>query len=138
MTDMSEIRIMIPDECMPWGDETVEQLREFFAAIIRERHFARESFQDFHSYHEGLAVILEEYRELEVKVFSRNRQKVDHENIVTECVQLSAMAFCLINEVCPYNPKPAMAGMRQVELSKSTDIDPFLADVEEDNDPRQL
>ncbi len=58
-----------------------------------------EKFGDFESYHEGIAVIREEYLELEREVFWGEKGHTDpiyRQNMRAEAIQLAAMAVKLI------------------------------------------
>lgn len=73
------------------------QLAEVGAELERaQRRFGR-----FASAHEGIAVIREEYRELEDEVFANKRLPDEYRAAMRkEAVQLSAMALRLIVEIC--------------------------------------
>ena len=59
--------------------------------VVDELKEATSNYGPFHSTHEGLAVILEEYRELEHEVF-RKQSTYDFEKMRKEATQLAAMA----------------------------------------------
>ncbi len=56
-------------------------------------------FEPFHSEHEGIAVIREEYMELEKEVFL-NPTKRDRARMETEAKQLGAMALRFLIDCC--------------------------------------
>lgn len=66
--------------------------------ICAEYHRARTLHRPMQSAHEGIAVILEEYRELEAEVFRRRRI---HSAMQREAVQLAAMALAFLCEIKP-------------------------------------
>lgn len=74
------------------------ELEEALNDVELEYLHARTRFPPFHSYHEGIAVIREEYLELEREVFWGNRDIDNRKRIHAEARQLCAMALSLIIE----------------------------------------
>ena len=67
-------------------------------AVASELHRATEKFGPFASAHEGIAIIREEYLELEREVFHG-----DLDRAAQEAIQLAAMAIRFLVDV-PYQP----------------------------------
>ena len=67
--------------------------------IVNEASRASSIFPPFHSAHEGLAIVLEEYRELEKEVF-RKQSEYDLSKMRKEAKHLGAMALRFIYDVC--------------------------------------
>ncbi len=65
--------------------------------VLREYAAARGTFGPFHSLHEALGVIREEYVELETEIFKNPRER-DPGALRKEAVQLAAMALLLLAE----------------------------------------
>lgn len=70
------------------GLPKTEGLSDFDYCVRQEIASARQKFNPIHSVHEGIAVIREEYLELEQEVF---RHDIDRDAIYAEMVQLAAM-----------------------------------------------
>jgi hypothetical protein len=72
-----------------------EDMNTFGSLMLAEYRRAREKlgFDDFHSGHEGIGVIREEYLELEKFVHTKDYTEADMANAKKECVQLAAMAM---------------------------------------------
>jgi hypothetical protein len=66
--------------------------------VLHEVHEAMERFPAFNSSHEGIAVIREEYLELEEEVFRNRGRTVSARN---EAMQLAAMAIRYIVDCSP-------------------------------------
>lgn len=62
--------------------------------VLRELQRARRRFEPFHSAHEGLAIIREEYREFEEAVFHGTGEEA-----LDEAVQLAAMALRYVVDI---------------------------------------
>ena len=60
---------------------------------------ARALYQPFHSTHEGYAVLLEKFRDLEVEVFNKPASW-NVEGIQAECIQVAAMSIRIILDCC--------------------------------------
>lgn len=71
-----------------------EVINEIYAELKR----AREVWPDFHSEHEGYAVILKEVRELEREVFTRPSGR-NVGNMIREATQVGAMAARFIADL---------------------------------------
>lgn len=69
-------------------------------AVAHELERARKAHAPLHSGHEALAVIREEYLEVEKEVFRRER---DHDALRKELIQLAAMAVRALEDLdlCP-------------------------------------
>jgi len=65
--------------------------------ITAEDDRARTRHTDMHSYHEGYAVMLEEFDELWDEIKERFP---DHDALRRECVQLAAMALRFLEDLC--------------------------------------
>lgn len=61
--------------------------------VFEELELAKLRFKDFSCYHEGLAVILEEFEELKAEVFKKNQSK---ESMRQECIQIATMTVRFI------------------------------------------
>lgn len=72
-------------------------------AIIRdlqdEYNYATCSFGEFHSAHEGLAIIEEEFEELKEEVFKKQSER-DIEKMRHEALQIAAMGLRFIVDIC--------------------------------------
>ncbi len=73
--------------------------------IIDEYQRASSKFKPFNSGHEGIAVIREEYLELEYEIFHGTKDKAR-----IEAIQLGAMALRIIRDVLSDQPKPSETG----------------------------
>jgi len=63
--------------------------------IKKEAKFAMHKFKKFNSPHEGIAVLREEYLELEQEIF-KNQKIYDKVNMRKEAVQVATMAIRII------------------------------------------
>jgi len=81
--------------------ETIIKLFDLAYEIIQEVLKAQKKFDPFHNSHEGIAVIREEYLELEQEVF-KNQYKYPERipNMRAEAIQLGSMAIRLILDIC--------------------------------------
>lgn len=68
-------------------------------AIKKEYERSREKFQPFHSPHEGLSILREEYKELEEEVFKNHDIRVK-ERMYTEAKHVAAMALSFMVDCC--------------------------------------
>lgn len=68
--------------------------------VLMELESAMTKFPPFNSGHEGLAVIYEEFFELQVQIFKRRQ---DMNKVRLEAIQLAAMAIRLVHDVCDRN-----------------------------------
>lgn len=66
--------------------------------MATEAHNAATKFPPFHSAHEGLAVILEEYEELKREVFKKQTE-YDIVRMRKEAIHLGAMALRFIHDI---------------------------------------
>jgi len=64
-----------------------------------ELNSATEAFGSFASPHEGLAIIREEYKELEAEVFKQFNVRTKS-NMAKEACQIAAMAICFMIDLC--------------------------------------
>ena len=74
--------------------------QNLLAELEAEHDFAVENFAPFHSAHEGLAIIQEEFEELKSEVFC-NQNCRSTGLMHNEALQLAAMALRFIIDVCP-------------------------------------
>ena len=75
-----------------------------------EAHRAASNFARFHSHHEALGVIREEYVELEREIF-RKQSEYDGEQMRKEAIHLGAMALRLIYDLIDgHYPDPLHQG----------------------------
>ena len=72
--------------------------------MANEAERAADNFEPFHNTHEGIAVILEEYRELETEVF-RKQSDYDMDKMRKEAIHLGAMALRFIYDLIPLKDK---------------------------------
>lgn len=77
-----------------------QDMEKVIDAIKKEYVSAAQEFGDFASTHEGIAVIREEYLELEAEVFEK-QSKYDFKKIQKEAIQLAAMALRFIVDTIP-------------------------------------
>lgn len=83
----------------PVGDKRVcHECSEGISPFEQELRRATDKFGPFHSAHEGLAVIEEEYIELRNEVYAGKRRNVD--NMRKEAIQLAAMAMRFVRDCC--------------------------------------
>ena len=68
-------------------------------SIMDEHKRAIGKFPPFHSAHEGLSIIREEYKELEAEVF-KHHSKRELANLEKEAVHLGAMALRFLVDIC--------------------------------------
>jgi len=73
--------------------------------ISKELDFAISKFRPFHSYHEGFAIIQEEFHELFMEIIKHKEatNKIrgsNDKNIKKEAIQLAAMTVRLIMDCC--------------------------------------
>ena len=86
-------------------NELMGKVREEIILLVKsEYENATRMYGPFASSHEGLAVIREEYLELEKEVFTK-QSEYDYEKMELEARQLSAMAIRFIIDVCRILPK---------------------------------
>ncbi len=71
---------------------------EAIDAIHKEYESATSLFPKFHSAHEGLAVLWEEFRELKIEVFMHQSRR-DPEKMRDEAIQVGAMAMRFLTDV---------------------------------------
>jgi hypothetical protein len=64
--------------------------------VSQELDKARLNFDPMTTYHEGIAVIREEYLELESEVFNREQ---DRDKMRKECIHLAAMAIRFLEDL---------------------------------------
>lgn len=80
--------------------------RDPIGDIAAELDKASDKFHDFHSFHEGLGVIAEEYHELIDAIRSNNVS-----DIRKEAIQVAAMCARLIRDCC--DSEPPKHGLRR-------------------------
>lgn len=68
-------------------------------AVKQEYHRAINTYPTFHSGHEGIAVIMEEFDELKQEVYKKP-DKVNKELMRKEAIQIAAMAIRFITDIC--------------------------------------
>jgi len=83
-----------------------KSLRRHMATTIAEeiKHEidrTEEEFGPFHSLHEGLAVLREEYQKLEQEVFWGHRESGNTDGVRREAIQVAAMAMRLAMMISP-------------------------------------
>lgn len=78
-----------------------EQSKVTYAAreALDEALSAKAKWPEFHSAHEGFAILLEEVDELKAHVWM-NQKKRDLEAMKKEAIQVAAMALRFASEVC--------------------------------------
>lgn len=69
----------------------ISEKDRFALEVQAELARVRIEHQPLHSFHEGLAVILEELEEFKAEVFKKSAKR-DHANMYRELVQIAAMA----------------------------------------------
>ena len=79
-----------------------DKLSAIFKLIEEEHSFAISHFPPFHSAHEGLAVIEEEYLELRAEVF-RHQSQYNSSNMKKEALQVATMAIRFIIDIAEAN-----------------------------------
>ena len=67
--------------------------------IATEYQIATDKFGPFHSAHEGLGIIREEYKELEEEIFKQFELR-DNAKLRKEAIHLATMAVRFIIDVC--------------------------------------
>jgi len=79
------------------GTTMFEDIGDSFSqCVVEECNRARAKHAPMHSYHEGLAVLWEEFEELKQEVFKKNP---DEDAMKEEVVQIAAMCRCFYNEL---------------------------------------
>ncbi len=69
--------------------------------VQKEIDKSEEQYGPFHSLHEGLAVLREEYKELEEAIFWGVRETGGTECVRNEAIQVAAMAMRIAMQVSP-------------------------------------
>jgi hypothetical protein len=91
-------------EFIPRLIETVRaqsvHLEPFASMVVAELRRARSLFPPFHSPHEGIAVIREEFLELEREVFKGGSEPRSASRMQQEAIQLAAMALRFAQDCC--------------------------------------
>ena len=81
--------------------DELERLHEaVLQAFSKEEHRARSKFGDFHSAHEGFAVLLEEVDELWDAVRLQEGDPERADSLRLEAIQVGAMALRFVVDVC--------------------------------------
>lgn len=92
-------------EIGPWGpgialrNANDPQLVAVVNAAITELQNARKAWPDMHSAHEGLGILLEEFRELEIHVYTKQGDR-DLDAMKHEALQVAAMGMRFAFDVC--------------------------------------
>jgi len=81
-------------------------LRRYMASTMAEEvkqeiDRTEEAYGPFHSLHEGLAVLREEYQELEHEIFWGHRESGNTDGVRQEAIQVAAMAMRLAMMISP-------------------------------------
>ena len=99
--------------------ETLIKIYDLLNEVIEELIKAQKRFKPFFNSHEGIAVIREEYLELEKEVF-KNQYKYPERipNMRAEAIQLGSMAIRLILDICD-NPNSWENSIHQKKESES-------------------
>lgn len=77
----------------------ITKLDRIYEDVQEELLTALDNHPPFNSAHEGFAVLMEEFEELKVEVFMKEKFR-DNEAMRNEAVQVAAMAMRFIIEVC--------------------------------------
>lgn len=77
-------------------------IQKILSNVKNELKSAKLKFNDFNSYHEGYAVILEEMEEVWEEI---KKKKPDRLKIEQECIQVAAMSVRMIIDLC-YSENP--------------------------------
>ena len=85
---------------------TNKALQRYMASAIAEevKHEidrAEEKYGPFHSLHEGLAVLREEYQELEQEIFWGHQKSGNTDGVRREAIQVAAMAIKIAMQISP-------------------------------------
>ena len=85
---------------------TNPSLRRYMASTIaeevkREIDRSEEKYGPFHSLHEGLAVLREEYQELEQEIFWDYQRNGNTDNVRREALQVAAAAMRIAMQISP-------------------------------------
>lgn len=83
----------------PISHDTWSNCYAFTDGMMAEFERARKLFGPFENGHEAIAVIREEYLEIEKFVFGKNQTEEEVENALKECTQLAAMAMAFAVEL---------------------------------------
>lgn len=73
--------------------------RRALHAVLKELQRAHRKYSRFHSAHEGIAVIEEEFIELRAEVFRREKKR-DYAAMEAEAIQLAAMSLRFMMDIC--------------------------------------
>lgn len=77
-----------------------ERISEFLIIDLQDEYgYATYNFGKFHSAHEGLAVIEEEFEELKREVFKKQKER-DGGKMMKEALQLATMAIRFMVDIC--------------------------------------
>jgi hypothetical protein len=91
------------------GVEYGHRLDSFILEFLGEFEVSRKKFEPFHSFHEALAVIHEEFLELQELVYRRSRNPEVISEMELELIQIAAMCFACYYEL-PGVPKEVPSG----------------------------
>ena len=81
-------------------------LRRYMASTIAEEvkteiDRSEELYGPFHSLHEGLAVLREEYKELEEEIFWGHQKSGNADGVRAEAIHVAAMAIRIAMQITP-------------------------------------
>ena len=83
-----------------------QSIRRYMASAIAEEinqeiDLSEEHYGSFHSLHEGLAVLREQYKELEEAIFWGVRETGDTQCVRKEAIQVAAVAMRIVMMISP-------------------------------------
>lgn len=87
-----------------WIDKNNKISGFILRSIMDEYIFATNKFGAFHTAHEGIGIILEEFEELKKEVFKKQGERT-RPKMRREAIQLATMAIRFVSDICDNDTK---------------------------------